>query len=163
MKKLYSFIMLRIVAVLSLSLTSCKDDDIAKTLDGVWEGEVSQNYSWRWSNYTRYQYVEMEFIVDPYKYAKGYGYEYDYYSNGYERVRFNFEVRNEVIYIDYADGVSVRISNYSLTDNRFSGEFRNYHTGVYLGSFSFVKVPGYRYDRYYYPYSKEIDFAEDNK
>ncbi|MBR1840368.1 MAG: hypothetical protein IJ782_07290 [Prevotella sp.] len=164
MKKFYNFMALALVAMLTLTLTSCNDDGyIADTLDGIWEGEVSQNYSWRWTNYSRYQYVDMEFITDPYKYAQGYGYEYDYYSDGYERVRFHFEVRNEVIYIDYADGVHVCIPkhNYTLTRNRFSGEFRDYYTGEYLGSFSFVKYTDYRYNRVYYPYSKEIDFEEN--
>ena len=165
MKKIFNFVFVGIVAVLCLTLSSCKDDNIAKTLDGVWEGEVSQNYSWRWTDYTKYQYVEMEFITDPYRYAKGYGYEYDYYSDGYEKVRFTFEVNNEDIYIDYADGVHVCIPRryYTLTDRRFSGEFRNYRTGGYLGSFSFVKFANHRYDRYYYPYSKEINFVEESK
>lgn len=162
MKKLYSFITFGIIVLFSLSLTSCNDDNIAATLDGVWEGEVTQNYSWRWNNYSVYQYVEIEFITDPYRYAQGYGYEYDYYANGYEKVRFTFEVRNEVIYIKYADGVRVRISNYRLSDNRFSGQFRDYDTGGYLGDFNFVKVGGYRYNRYYYPYSKTIEFSEEN-
>ena len=165
MKKIYNYLFVGIVAMLSMTLSSCNDDNIAKTLDGVWEGKVSQNYSWRWSNYTRYQYVEMEFLTDPYRYAKGYGYEYDYYDNGYERVHFTFEVINEDIYIDYADGAHVLIPRgYYLSDSRFSGEFRDNRTGKYLGSFSFVKYANHRYDRYgsYYPYSKDIDFTDEN-
>ena len=65
MKKFYSFITFGIIVLFSLSLTSCNDDNIAATLDGVWEGEVTQNYSWRWNNYSVYQYVEIEFITDP--------------------------------------------------------------------------------------------------
>ena len=166
MKKIYNYLFVGIVAMLCMTLSSCNDDNIAGTLDGVWEGKVSQNYSWRWTDYTRYQYVDMEFITDPYRYAQGYGYEYDYYSDGYERVRFTFEVRKEDIYINYADGARVCIPRryYTLTDNRFSGEFRDYYTGAYLGNFSFVKYANHRYDRYgsYYPYSKDIDFTDEN-
>ena len=169
MKKIYNYLFVGIVAMLSMTLSSCNDDNIAGTLDGVWEGTVIDNWddwSWRWKDYTRYQYVDIEFITDPYRYAQGYGYEYDYYSDGYERVHFTFEVRNEDIYINYADGVHVCIPRryYTLTDRRFSGEFRDNRTGKYLGSFSFVKYANHRYDRYgsYYPYSKDIDFTDED-
>lgn len=163
MKKIYSLITIGFIALFSLSLTSCNDDNIARTLDGVWEGRVTQDWSWRWNNYSSYQWVEIEFITDPYRYAKGYGYEYDYYGNAYNRVRFTFEVRNEVIYIDYADGVSVRISNYSLSDTRFRGQFKDYDTGEYLGDFDFVKFADHRYNRYYGSYSLNAEFEDEKK
>lgn len=55
MKRIYNFLALAIVAMLTLSLTSCEDERIADALDGIWEGQVSTN-----SDYTKYQYVDME-------------------------------------------------------------------------------------------------------
>lgn len=165
MKKIYNYLFVGIVAMLSMTLSSCNDDNnIADTLNGIWEGEVSQSWSWRWDDYTVYQYVEMEFITDPYRYAKGYGYEYDYYRNSryYEKCRFYFEVRNGRIYLDYDDGARVCISNYRLTNYRFEGTFRDYRTGDYLADFSFVKIASYRYDRYNYIYGTPAEF-EDSK
>ena len=59
MKKIYNYLFVGIVAMLSMTLSSCNDDNIARDLDGIWEGEVSQNWSWRWSDYTTYQYVDI--------------------------------------------------------------------------------------------------------
>lgn len=162
MKKFYNFMAVALVAMLTLTLTSCNDDDIAKTLDGIWEGEVSQNYSWRWSNYNNYQYVDIEFYKDPYRFSNGSGIEYDYDRYGrYTSCRFDFSVDFGVIYMDYEDGTRVRISNYDLTNTRFRGEFRDYRTGAYLADFNFVKVAEHRYNRYNYSYSEELQFEED--
>ena len=30
-------------AVMTLTVTSCEDDDIARTLDGIWEGDMIEN------------------------------------------------------------------------------------------------------------------------
>ena len=49
-------LLLSFLAVVSvLCLTSCGDDEIARTLDGIWEGEVSVG---RWNSY---QYVDIQF------------------------------------------------------------------------------------------------------
>ena len=52
MRKLL-FSLLAVVSV--LCMTSCEDDEIARTLDGIWEGEVSVG---RWNSY---QYVDIQF------------------------------------------------------------------------------------------------------
>lgn len=162
MKKIYNFMAVALVAMLSLTLTSCNDDDyIADTLDGIWEGEVGSNYSWRWgSNYSNYQYVDIEFYADPYRYASGSGIEYDYDRWGrYTACRFNFTVEYGNIYMAYSDGARVMIPRgYFLSNTRFEGEFRDYYTGDYLADFSFVKVADHRYNRYNYSYSKELSF-----
>ena len=160
MKRIYNFLALAIVAMLTLSLTSCEDERIADALDGIWEGQVSTNYSWRWSDYTKYQYVDMEFFKSANGYARGTGMEYDYDRwGGYTYCRFSYEVRNEEIFIDYEDGVSVRISRYTLTSGRFYGQFRDYRTGAYLADFDFVKRADHRYLRDEF-YSKKSSFEE---
>lgn len=147
-KTLATYMML---ALFALCMNACnEDDDIAMTLDGIWEGEVASEYfSHRWGVQTEYQAVDIEFYTDPYRYAKGTGVEYDYQRNGrYIECYFNFEVYNGIIYIDYADGSYVAIRNYRLSNNHFSGEFIDYDTGNYLANFNFVKVTDWRHNRY---------------
>ena len=149
--KLMRIAMMFMAAVMALSLNSCnEDDDIALTLDGIWEGEVAMDYfSHRWGVQTEYQAVDIQFYADPYRYAQGEGIEYDYLPNGYyTECHFYFEVRNGRIYIDYDDGTSVAIRNYRLTGNSFTGEFIDYYTGDYLASFDFIKVTNWRHIRY---------------
>lgn len=157
--KLASYLLMVLFA---LTLNSCKDDEIAHTLDGIWEGEVATEFfNYRFGGVqTEYQAVDIQFYADPYKYAKGTGVEYDYYGNSYSmtKVCFNFEVKNEVIYLDYNDGSHIAIYNYRLTDTHFSGEFVNYNTREYLASFNLVKVTDWRHDRY--PRSGEQLFKE---
>lgn len=141
-----------LIVLFALTLHSCEDDEIAQQLDGIWEGQVASTYfSHRFGEQTEYQYVDIEFYADPYKYAKGAGMEYDYYgySNAYSKCAFSFEVRNGIIYLDYDDGTSVAIRNYRLNGSRFSGEFIDYWSGDYLASFDFTKVSNWRYNRSY--------------
>lgn len=162
MKKIYNYLFVGIVAVLSMTLSSCNtDEDVARRLDGIWEGEVRQNWAWRWSDYSRYQYVDIEFYTDPYFHAEGSGIEYDYTgSYSYVSCPFNFRVRNGVIYIDYRDGSRVQITDYHLSGSRFSGVFRDYYNGDYLADFSFYKVANFRHLRYS-GYSLEADFEKE--
>lgn len=45
-----------------ITLSSCDDDEIAQTLDGIWEGEVAKDFfSHRWGTQTEYYAVDMEF------------------------------------------------------------------------------------------------------
>lgn len=141
-----------LIVILALTFHSCEDDEIAQQLDGIWEGEVASTYfSHRFGERTEYQYVDIEFYADPYRYAKGTGIEYDYYGNSYyySECSFSFEVRNGIIYLDYQDGTSVAIRNYRLNGSRFSGDFIDYWSGDYLASFNFVKVNNWRYNRSY--------------
>lgn len=150
-QKILNIATLLLVMFTALSFQSCEDDDIAQQLDGIWEGQVAQTYfDYRWGEQTDYQYVDIEFYTDPYKYAKGTGIEYDYYGNSYRysECPFYFEVRNGIIYLDYNDGASVAIRNYRLSHNHFTGEFIDYWSGEYLASFDFQKVSNWRYNRY---------------
>ena len=154
MKKLLFFMFM---AVTTLSLTSCDDDEIARKLDGVWEGQVSLG---RWNSY---QYVDIQFSRQGY--ADGYGVEYDYQSNGsYEECPFTFDVNNHTIFMTYDDGTKVAIRNYDLTDTRFAGEFcywtGSYSVGAKIADFEFYKVTNWRhsrYNNYYYEYTKSPD------
>lgn len=178
MKKFYNFMAVALVAMLTLTLTSCNDDAIARELDGVWAGSVTTGSSWR--NHS-FQYVEIEFFKNPYRYAQGSGREYDYNNDDYDRYYtggrtcyicdFTYEVNDNVISIYYEDGTKVRIYDYDLYNNTFTGEFRNGYNDRYIASFSFARLTKYRYEyggynvyRYYggnYINSNDIPFEEE--
>lgn len=144
-KKLLSMSLLLVAAVV---LTGCdRDEEMAETLDGIWEGQVSQTFFTHRGYASTYQDVDIEFYKDPYSFAQGDGIEYDYdpYSWYYTYCRFNYHVSFGVIYIDYEDGTRVAVNRRSLTDRIFAGTFCDYYTGRYLADFNFVKVANWRY------------------
>lgn len=155
MKKIFSFALVALTVM--VTLISCRDDEIAEDLAGIWEGEVAQAFFvGRYTYEVDYQAVDIEFYKNPYRYAKGDGVEYDY--SGYDRYNdcyyyyrcsFVYEVKNGSIYIDYADGTHVVIRDYSLSGTHFSGSFRHYPSERYLADFNFVRVGGYYYQNYY--------------
>lgn len=169
MKKITTLMTLALLAVLSLSFTSCDDDDaIAYTLEGTWRGDmyVSSECNGRTYDAT---YSEICFLRDPYRYSSGTGYWVDHYSNSgwgrnYVASHIDWRVYNgciEVVFLDeYVDGLNpiIYIEDYRLSDSYFEGtiydgynrvDFRLYH----------VSSPNwndyyYGWDTYYY-YSKE--------
>lgn len=153
MKKFFAFALVAMTVM--TTFISCRDDEIAEDLVGIWEGAVSQSYfTGRYTYEVDYQYVDIEFYKNPYQYAKGDGVEYDY--TGYDRWNdcyyyyrcgFSYEVRNRNIYIYYDDGTRVVIRDYSLSGSRFTGTFRDYYDR-YLADFDFVRVGGYYYKTY---------------
>jgi hypothetical protein len=154
MKKIFSFALVALTVM--VTFISCRDDEIAEDLAGIWEGEVAQAFFvGRYTYEVDFQRVDIEFYKNPYRFAKGDGIEYDY--SGYDRYNncyyyyacgFVYEVRNGNIYIDYDDGTRVVIRDYSLSGSRFRGTFRNYYGGGYLADFDFVRVGGYYYNTY---------------
>lgn len=152
MKKIFTFLFL---AVTAMTFVSCDDDEIAATLDGVWEGQVSVG---RWNSY---QYVDIEFSRQGY--SDGYGMEYDYQGNSgaYIDCPFTFKVTNGTIFMEYDDGSRVAIRNYSLTDTQFSGDFYewvgSYSIGSYIAHFEFYKVTSWRHSRFGGYYTAQPD------
>ena len=144
MKK-YLIMLAAIVTVAAgcYTLTSCghDDDEISYTLDGYWEGKVS---NW----YDGTTYVDWEFIANGDIWSTGYGYEWDYDSDWYSvsttKRRFDYIVNNGVITITYHDGSGqqAQIRHYRLTNRTFSGELRLYRGGYWQDwfDFSFVKT-----------------------
>ena len=80
MKKLYNLFTLAMVALMSLTFTSCEDEYIASSLEGTWEGYTNMQavYDGRYYNST-YSYVD--FTTDPFRYTSGRGHWVDYFSN----------------------------------------------------------------------------------
>lgn len=129
MKKLTSITAALLMAMASLTLTSCDDDEgIANTLWGVWEGQMASYYSHGGTSYS-VTYSVISFDKDPYYSASGTGYWIDYFDNsGYQYYATHIEwvVRNRNIYIEsIEDGDEWVIYDYELYDDRFTGHINN--------------------------------------
>lgn len=135
MKKLTSLMAMLLLAMLTVTFTSCDwdDDDYeAYTLEGAWRGNMGVVI---WDGDVAYQSTSSEiyFDRDPYRYASGVGYQVDYLANStpwyHERTRnyylanhFNWEVVNGVIRIYYMEeDVYAEIRDYSLNYEYFRG------------------------------------------
>lgn len=122
MKKLYTTLMMAMMAMMTLSFTSCEtDEEIAYTLEGTWTGDMSIE---DWKGYS-YVSSEITFLKDPYTYSEGSGLWVDYYyGGGYVPTHFNWFVEYGTIYIHFVeDNWDVEIRHYSLSDNHFRGKF----------------------------------------
>ena len=144
MRQKRNMMVMAIVAMLSLTMTSCniEDEFVADDLQGTWYGSVKNEYfNYRYGYTTEWTEVQMEFFKDPFVFAEGSGREIDYCGRQYSSIiGFNYHVRNQVIYIDYYDGTKIAIYNYSLRSSKFSGEFHDYHTGEFKASFNLNRM-----------------------
>ncbi len=167
------------MAFVSLTLTSCDDDvEIARTLEGTWEGDMYTSAYWN-GRYYDASYSQVCFLRDPYTYSSGTGYWVDYYDNAYwgsynyVTSHIEFTVRNRVINIYFVeDHETVSIYDYSLSDNYFSGyielnngdrrQFRLRHVNSpNWGSYSRWGYDDY-YDYYYYGNKNALNFNDDD-
>ena len=125
MKKLTSLLTMLLLAVTSVSLTSCEDEMIADTLEGTWEGNmyISSYYDNRYYDAT---YSEICFLRDPLSYTTGDGYWVDYYSGApwdYIANHIRWSVSDGVIRVRFMEeNCTVYIYDYYLSGNRFEGE-----------------------------------------
>ena len=132
-------------------------------ISGQWTGDWGMYYTYQYGNYisTFYSYdTDIVFYPD-YDYAThGYGYQVDWYNRGpYERLsyRFNWQVRNGIIYINYPyfPEYSVTIYDYRLTNNRFTGYF---NTGT--EPFTLRKITDFYNWRYYYDWDYNYWYSD---
>lgn len=160
MKRISSLLGLLMTVALTLSLSSCQDNDerLAYYLDGIWQGYITDGYE----NYD----VTMEFIQRGFYDSYGYGYEYD---TGWSRGRttrtyFEWFVENRYIYIHYNDmphGTYVvmdydRLPRTSAEGVTLIGQFVDEYSGAWLADFRLHKVRNH--DDYY---AKEGAFDKD--
>lgn len=121
MKKLYTTLMMAMMAMMTLSLTSCEiDEEIAYDLEGTWKGNmhIIDDYG------EETTYSELTFIRYSNTSTEGMGLWDDYYEDGYcVSTRFTWFVDWSDIIIDFEDGVRVEIRDYRLTSGHFSGRF----------------------------------------
>ncbi len=124
MKKLFTLFAMVMMAIGSMSLTSCTEDDlIGLNLDGCWEGNLYM-YA-RYSGVT-YQATRSEIEFDAsVNMSHGSGYWVDYYSNApwdYHANHITWEVLNRTITIYFIeDNYYVRIYDYNISSGYFSG------------------------------------------
>lgn len=116
-----------LVALFTFSLTSCnEDEEIARTLEGTWKGDMYIEYEDYYNNYYTASYSEVYFEKDPFTYASGYGYEIDYFSRApwdYICNHTEWKVRGDMITIYLVeDNVEMDIRNYRLDGKYFRGE-----------------------------------------
>jgi len=147
MKKLYTMMMM---AMMALTFTACEDEMIADTLEGTWSGNmyVSSYYDGRDYYATR---TEITFTLDPFRFTKGSGYWVDYYSGApwrYVANHISWRVDNGCITVYFIeDGNSVVISDYRLSDTRFTGYIED---GDYDVNFSLTHVASPNWNDYDY-------------
>ena len=142
MKKFTTLLTMAFIALMSISFTSCDDDsDIAYTLDGTWNGNMSVEYGNYDAVYSVIHFDQTDGIYS------GTGYWIDYYQgdywhgNNYIANRIRWTVRNKSIYIDFLDENSngAIISDYALSDRKFSGYVEVPGNGTVLIS-SFIAI-----------------------
>ena len=175
MKKMYTLWTMVLLAVLSMSFTSCEwddDDAIAYTLEGTWKGNMYVSSEWDGRVYDA-TYSELCFLRDPYRYSSGTGYWVDYYNNAgwgrnYVANHIEWTVYNRTIKVDFLEeGTTLWIEEFSLDDNYFSGtiydgesrvEFQLTHTSSPNWNNYYYGWDDYYYDDYYYAKKNVIDF-----
>lgn len=168
------------MAFVSLTLTSCDDDvEIARTLEGTWEGDMYTSIKFSDGRIYDISYSQICFLSNPYTYTSGDGYWVDYYDNAYwgsynyVTSHIEFTVRNRVINIYFVeDHETVSIYDYSLSDNYFSGYIELYNGDRRQFRLRHVNSPnwgsysrwGYddNYDYYYYGNKNALNFNDDD-
>ena len=152
MKKLYTMMMLAMMGLMTVSLTSCEDEEIARTLEGTWKGNMYISSEWD-GRYYDATYTEITFLKDPYTYSSGSGYWVDYYSNApwdYVANHINWRVDYGTIYIHFLEeDTSMEIRDYRLNCDRFSGYIYDHGNDV---SFELYNVSRPYYDNYRWGY-----------
>ena len=176
-----------IMMVAMLSLNSCgmvisweEDMDVKQSIKfaGQWTGDFGMYYTYRHHGrlYTFDSYdTDIVFYPEHDGATWGYGKQVDYYERGpYSHIynRFNWEIRNGIVYLQYHSDPSLdcAIYDYRMTSDRFQGRFGSSNDRFYL-----TKIADY-YDwtvymdyYYYYPnnnwywsprYAMENELAE---
>lgn len=170
MRKLYTILAILMMAMTTFTMTSCdEDDDIAYTLDGVWEGNMYMQSSYNGRVYQS-SYSMLQFDQDPYRYAQGTGRWIDYYSNApwdYYASYIDWRVVNGEIQIySRKEGVTYYITDYRLNGRYFEGYIDDGYNNVY---FELTKTASRNWDDYdwdgwhYYDYGYYPAPAKDKQ
>ena len=125
MKKLYTLLMMAMMAAATCTMTSCDEDiDIANSLEGTWSGTMFVYTDYRDSRYYATS-TEITFEGDPFRWTRGTGYWIDHYSGApwdYVANHIDWRVNNRDIEIYFReDHTTMVICDYRLSDNYFTG------------------------------------------
>ena len=161
MKKQFFLLMVAMMGLISVSFTSCDDEEIAKTLEGTWKGDMYVTSEWE-GKYYEAIYTEITFLKDPYAFSSGTGYWVDYYSDApwdYVANHIDWRVDLGDIHVKFIEeGTSIQISDYRLDDNRFSGYIYDHGNKVafYLYNVSRPNYTGYHWGYDNWAYSRGL-------
>ena len=146
MKKIYTYAMMALMSVLTMTtFTSCDKD--TRLADGLWSGTIIGDYY-----YDRYGLAGDIYDTEIYFYQNGdfsrggTGYQVDRNreTRRYTRYNFDWKVRDQRIYIYYDDNYEVVIRDYEIYDIGRTTHFRGFlddaYDGTQLASFDLVKV-----------------------
>ena len=169
MKKLYT---LMLMALMGLTFTACEDEFIADSLEGTWSGDMYVSSYYNGHDYYA-THTEVTFEIDPFRFTKGSGYWVDYYRSApwdYVANHISWRVDNGNIYIRFLDdNSSVVISDYRLTDSRFSGYIADGDYDVHfnlrhISSPNWSNYSNWGYDEWYYDgyYSRQTRSADND-
>lgn len=139
MKTMTTLKALLLILVTSTALSSCDfgvdyispDREQSAAFAGQWTGDFGMYYNYRYNGrMLTFDSYDTDIVFYPeYSGARyGWGKQVDYYPNGpYESIyhRFNWEIRDGVVYLDYPSDPSLNanIYNYRMTSNVFYGTF----------------------------------------
>lgn len=154
MKKIYTLLMMAMMATATCTLTSCDEDiDIANSLEGTWSGTMFVYTDYRDSRYYATS-TEITFEGAPFRWTRGTGYWIDHYSGApwdYVANHIDWRVNNRDIEIYFReDHTTMVICDYRLSDNYFTGYINDNGTDVEF-RLRHVYSPNWdRYDRWGY-------------
>lgn len=123
------------------SCSSDPDEDKAIALSGEWEGDWGMWYEDDFGYIFDADYTYIQ-LIPAYSYATyGHGYQEDYYRRGRYRYlwyKFNWEVRNGVLYLSYPHNhnLDCAIYDYHLTNRYFTGYFGDSYSRFRLSKLS---------------------------
>jgi hypothetical protein len=162
MKKL-SILTAVLLSLATLSLSSCDDEEIARTLEGTWKGDMYISSEWD-GRYYDATYTEVTFLKDPYAFSSGTGYWVDYYSDApwdYVANHIDWRVDLGDIHVKFIEeGTSIQISDYRLDDNRFSGYIYDHGNKV---AFYLYNVSRPNYTGYHWGYDNLSHFNSNSR
>ena len=141
-------------------LTSCymdDDDRIGNYVSGHWFGDLDMYFDG-----VKARGSEIQFTPTGWGYSKGYGWEVDYYYGGSVEHRFDWEVRNQIIYMYFDDpALDCAIVDYRLSTYRFTGWIADSYSLQNMTSFN-LRNYDYYWNDYgygdYIPVKGEKDF-----
>lgn len=153
MKKITTLFMMLMAAVMTLSMSSCTEDqEIGMTLEGTWEGYTHAYHEYNGQLYQSSRTV-LTFNADLFKVKSGTGYWVDYYNDygwgrNYIANRISWRVQNQIIYIHFKeDNFDIEIRNYRLSSGHFVGTIYTADSNI---DFELYKVHDPNWDDYYY-------------
>ena len=165
MKKIYTTIAIAMMAVVTLSFTSCRNSDemAASYIDGFWEGDLTTSFYSQTGN--AYIYTQIEFVRNN-RYG-GTGTERDYYNRyQYRDSYFRWTVENEYIIIRYEDGTQIYAyfngPRHDIDGDVMQGVFRSSRNGRALAEFTLHRISYWYGDWYSSPWwSKQHKMTTD--